>query len=472
VAAADFSCIGEGCELAADGLIQSFIPAKVMVKEIGDLLKECDAKKLGTEVYEIVTALYPFCRSITGDGLRESLRTIRKYAPLSLHEIPTGTQVFDWSVPKEWNIRDAYIKNSKGERIVDFRKSNLHVVNYSIPVRGKMRLEELRDHVFTLPETPDLIPYRTSYYKETWGFCLTHRQWQSLLDYEYEVCIDSALEPGHLTIGEFRREGITDDEVVISAHSCHPSLCNDNISSMAVAAKLAQCVAEMRLRYSYRFLWVPATIGTIAWLALNESVIPKIRHGLVLSCVGDPGQFTYKRSRRGTAEIDRAVEVVMRSSRAKCEIRDFSPYGCDERQYCSPGLNLPVGCFMRTPNEEYPENHTSADNLQFVTPEALGDSLYKILSVIEVLENNGRYRNLNPKCEPQLGRRDLYGQLGGKGSRLFEEAIMWVLNFSDGKHSLLDIAERSKVQFGKLAEAAEVLVGVGLLRKAEPSPDH
>lgn len=442
-----------------------------MATSIGDLLKDWDAKSQGAEVYELASMLYPFCRSITGNGLRQSLRTIQQQVPLSLHEIPTGTPVFDWTVPKEWNIRDAYVKNTKGKRVIDFQRSSLHVVNYSVPVRRKMSLEELKPHVFTLPQSPDLIPYRTSYYKETWGFCAAHRQWQDLPDEEYDVCIDSTLEPGHLTLGEFRKQGATADEVVISAHSCHPSLCNDNISGMVVAAGLAKCLMEAELRYSYRFLWVPATIGTIAWLALNETVIPKIKHGLVLSCVGDPGRFTYKRSRQGTAEIDRAVEVVLGGSAAGFEIRDFTPYGCDERQYCSPGLNLPVGCFMRTPNEEYPENHTSADNLDFITATALADSVYKLLCVVQVLEKNDRYLNLSPKCEPQLGRRGLYGQTGGKGGRLFEEAIMWVLNLSDGEHSLLEIAERSKVEFGKVADAAEALEAKGLLRKFEPKRD-
>jgi aminopeptidase-like protein len=434
---------------------------------IRNVLNTWDAEKEGAEAYEIVSALYPFCRSITGDGLRHSLRTLQRHVALTMHEVPTGTQVFDWSVPKEWNIRDAYIKDSNGKRVVDFQKSNLHVVNYSVPVRQKMRLQELQKHLFTLPGSPDRIPYQTSYYKETWGFCLSHRQWEALSDQEYEVCIDSTLEPGHLTFGEFRHQGETNDEVVISAHSCHPSLCNDNVSGMAVGARLAQHLAEAPLRYSYRFLWAPATIGTITWLALNESVIPRIKHGLVLSCVGDPGRFTYKRSRRGTAEIDRAVEHVLRSSGCDFELRDFTPYGCDERQYCSPGIDRPVGCFMRTPNEEYPENHTSADNLNFVTAPALAESVQRLLAVVEVLEKNHRYLNLNPKCEPQLGRRGLYAQMGGKGGRLFDEAVVWLLSFSDGEHSLLDIAERSKVEFVKLAQTAETLVTNGLLQKTE-----
>jgi aminopeptidase-like protein len=316
-----------------------------------------------------------------------------------------------------------------------------------------------------LPDKPDWIPYRTSYYKETWGFCLTHRQWEALPDEEYEVFIDSRLEPGHLTLAELRIQGATEEEVLISCHSCHPSLCNDNLSGMVVGAKLAQLLGKVPLRYSYRFLWIPGTIGAITWLALNEAVIPWIKHGLVLSCVGDSGRFTYKRSRRGRAEIDRAVEHVLRSSGESFELLQFSPNGYDERQYCSPGVDLPVGCFMRTPNGKYPEYHTSADNLDFVNGSALAESVAALLRIVEVLEKDERYVNLNPKCEPQLGRRGLYRQMGGTSSTGLEEALLWVLNFSDGGHSLLDIAERSKLGFSAVAEAAEMLVANGLLRK-------
>ena len=436
-----------------------------MGNRISEIRERWDAEKEGAELYESVSALYPICRSITGDGLRRSLEALRRFVPLGMREVPSGTQVFDWTVPKEWNIRDAYIKDSRGEKVVDFQKSNLHVVNYSVPVREKLGLAELRRHLFTLPDTPDWIPYRTSYYKETWGFCLSHREWETLPDEEYEVFIDSNLERGHLTLGELRIQGATQEEVLISCHSCHPSLCNDNLSGMVVGAKLAQCLSRVPLRYSYRFLWIPGTIGAITWLALNEPVIPRIRHGLVLSCVGDPGRFTYKRSRRGSAKIDQAVEHVLRSSGKDYELLEFNPYGYDERQYCSPGVNLPVGCFMRTPNGKYPEYHTSADNLSFVKPAALAESVFTLLQVVEVLEQDERYVNLNPKCEPQLGRRGLYRQMGGTRSTGLEEALLWALNFSDGEHSLLDIAERARLGFGSLAEAAELLVANGLLEK-------
>jgi aminopeptidase-like protein len=332
-----------------------------------------------------------------------------------------------------------------------------------------MPLAELRDHIFTLPDNPDWIPYRTSYYSEDWGFCLSRRQMNSLKDEEYEVCIDSTLEPGHLTYGEFRIQGSTDEEVLISCHSCHPSLCNDNLSGMTVAVKLAQHLAGVSLRYSYRFLWLPGTIGAITWLALNEPVLARIKHGLVLSCVGDPGRFTYKRSRHGNAEINRVVEHVLRHGKNDIDVLDFTPHGYDERQYCSPGIDLPVGCFMRTPNGKFREYHTSADNLTLVTPSALAESLYQLLAIVQVLEGNQRFVNLNPKCEPQLGKRGLYRAMGGTGSTDLEDAILWVLSFSDGAHSLLDIADKSGIDFEHLHGAADLLLKHDLLAEHESS---
>ena len=434
-------------------------------QQLDEVLQDWDSARQGRELHDLVAKLQPLCRSITGDGLRQSLRLLQQTVPLSLREVPTGTQVFDWTVPKEWNIRDAYIKNSQGERVVDFQRCNLHVVNYSVPLRKRMRRAELKPHIYTLPEHPDWIPYRTSYYKETWGFCLSQRQWDGLPDDEYEVCIDSTLEPGHLTYGELRIQGATDEEVLISCHSCHPSLCNDNLSGMTVATRLAECLARASLRYSYRILWIHGTIRAITWLARNEPVLPFIRHGLVLSCVGDPGKFTYKRSRRGNAEIDRAVANVLRSSGREFELTDFSPNGYDERQYCSPGINLPVGCFMRTPNGKFPQYHTSADDLTLVTAPALAESAFQLLRVISVLEGNHRYLNLNPKCEPQLGRRGLYRLMGGTSSSNFEEAMLWVLNLSDGDHSLLDISERSQLSFATVRKVADELLKQGLLEK-------
>lgn len=436
-------------------------------KQIGDIQEAGQPIPDGGELFEMISALYPICRSITGNGLRESLRRLQSYVGLTLCEVPTGTRVFDWVVPKEWNIRDAYIKDSRGARVIDFQNSNLHVVNYSLPVKQRMHLSELRKHLFTLPETPDWIPYRTSYYKETWGFCLSQRQLDSLAEEEYEVCIDASLESGSLTYGEFRIQGEIDDEVLFSCHSCHPSLCNDNLSGMTVAAKLAQLLSGMQVRYSYRFLWIPGTIGAITWLARSEAILPRIKHGLVLSCVGDPGRFNYKRSRRGNAEIDRVVEHVLRQTEDDFVVSDFSPYGYDERQYCSPGINLPVGCFMRTPNGKYPQYHTSADDLSLIRAEALAQSFQRLLRIVQTLEANQTYLNQNPKCEPQLGRRGLYRNMGGTSGNRFEESLMWVLNFSDGSHSLLDIAERSGLDFNELDQAAKALLKCDLLRRAD-----
>ncbi len=424
------------------------------------------AHDIGTEIHGLMAELFPICRSITGNGVRETLKIIGRHIPLEIYEVPTGTAVFDWMVPKEWNIRDAYVKNSRGEKVVDYRNSNLHVVNYSTPVRAKIPLEDLKKHLFSLPEYPDRIPYRTSYYNESWGFCLAHNDLLRLRDGEYEVCIDSRLEPGHLTYGEYLIRGQSDGEVLISTHICHPSLANDNLSGVALATFLARELGGCRSRYSYRFLFVPGTIGSITWLCRNQGSIGKIKHGLVLVDVGDAGKFTYKKSRLGEAEVDRAAIHVLKQSATGYDARDFDPYGHDERQYCSPGFNLPVGCFSRTPHGEFPEYHTSADDLTFVRPEYLSESFVTCLSVLRVLDNNRKYVNLNPMCEPQLGKRGLYRMIGGpKDGGVQEIALLWTLNFSDGAHSLLDISERSGIKFDVVKKAADALLQHELLRE-------
>ncbi len=426
------------------------------------------SRSVGAELHNLVARLFPICRSITGNGVRETLKILTERIPVKIHEIPTGTQVFDWTVPREWNVTEAYIKDSKGEKIIDFKHCNLHVLNYSAPVRKKVSLAELKEHLFTAPEHPDWIPYRTSYYSERWGFCLSHRQFETLREDEYEVVIESSLEDGHLTFGECFLQGETQEEILISTHVCHPSLANDNLAGIAVATFLAQVLANQRRRFSYRFLFVPGAIGPITWLALNEDRVARVRHGLVVACAGDAGPMTYKRSRRGDAEIDRAVEHVLRQSGDRYEILDFSPYGYDERQYCSPGFNLPVGCLMRTPHGRYPQYHTSADDLDLVRPESLADSLAKYLAVFEVLEHNNRYLNQNPKCEPQLGKRGLYSMTGGQsGGKESELAMLWVLNCSDGRYTLLDIAERSAMKFAAIKNAADKLVDHCLLRETQ-----
>jgi aminopeptidase-like protein len=434
-----------------------------------------DPAKTGKALHDFAASLYPICRSITGDGIRQTLAAIQERIPLRISEVPTGTPVFDWIVPKEWNIRDAYIKDSSGRRLVDFHESNLHVLNYSAPIHATLRLEQLRPHLFTLPDRPGWIPYRTSYYQENWGMCLRHDQLKEFRDGEYEVCIDSSLEDGHLTLGECYLPGQSAEEFLISCHVCHPSLANDNLSGLAVATFLAAYLSRQDRRYSYRFLFIPGTIGAITWLAQNADAARRIRHGLVLTCIGDSGGFHYKKSRQGNAEIDRAVAHVLGHSGEPCEILEFSPYGYDERQYCSPGFNLPVGCLMRSVWGTFPEYHTSADNLDFIQPLQLGRSLHACAAIVALLEKNTFYRNQNPYCEPQLGRRGLYRTTGGDSIGDEISARLWVLNLSDGNHSLLDIAERSGLPFHAIHQAAEVLVDGGLLAEdsratADPVP--
>ncbi|HWO42622.1 MAG TPA: DUF4910 domain-containing protein [Candidatus Eisenbacteria bacterium] len=418
------------------------------------------------EIAAMLAELYPICRSLTGDGVRRTLSVIGRSVDLTIHEVPSGTRVFDWTVPKEWNIRDAYIKDASGRRIVDFRKSNLHVVSYSIPVRARVSRNELATHVFTLPAHPDWVPYRTCYYNEDWGFCVSHRQWLQMTEPEYEVCIDSSLEHGSLTYGEAVIQGERPQEILISCHICHPSLANDNLSGVVVATLLARHLRALRLRYSYRFLFVPGTIGSLAWLSSNEHRLARLRGGLVLAGLGDPGGFTYKRSRHGQSEIDRAATKALRDSGAQHTVIDFSPYGYDERQFCSPGFDLPVGCLMRTPHGRYPEYHTSADDLSFVKPEQIAASLFICMEIIGVLEANRVFVNLSPKGEPQLGKRGLYRAIGGDAEgREREGALLWTLNLADGRNDMLDIAERSGLPFAAVAAAAETLARHRLLKE-------
>jgi aminopeptidase-like protein len=430
----------------------------------GGLVTRVDPTEAGERMLGLIAELYPICRSITGDGVRKTLGRIGAEIPLSIEEVPSGTRVFDWTVPREWNIQDAFIKDLSGERVVDFNRSNLHVMGYSAPVDRRIGREELDEHLFSLPDHPDWIPYRTSYYDEAWGFCVSQRQREAMRDAEYDVVIDSTLADGALTYAECLLEGELSDEVLVSTHVCHPSLCNDNLSGIAVATALAAALADVRRRYSYRFLFIPATIGSITWLARNEGGLGRIKHGLVLTCVGDAGQPTYKRSRRGDTEIDRAMSQVLHESGRGYELQDFSPWGYDERQYCSPGLDLPVGCLMRTPHGRFPEYHTSADDLQLVRPEALADSYATCLGLFDILERNRTYVNTNPRCEPQLGKRGLYEAVGGHADREgIQMAMLWVLNQSDGTNSLLEIADRSGLPFEMVERAAAMLLDHGLL---------
>jgi aminopeptidase-like protein len=438
-----------------------------MPTPVGKLLEGFDATAEGAALHAFAARLFPLRRSLTGDGVRQTLAAIGERIPLTIHEVPTGTQVFDWTVPREWNLRDAWIKDPAGRTVVDIEESTLPVVGYSVPVHCKLPLAELQEHLHSLPEQPDLTPYRTSYYKETWGFCLPHRLREALPDGEYEVRIDATLEDGSLTYGECFLPGATDREVLVSTHVCHPQLANDNLSGIAVATALAEALGRLELRHSYRFLFLPGTIGAITWLAQNEEQAPKIVAGLVAANLGDAGGFHYKQSRRGNALVDRAVPQALRSLGEPLAVEPFIPFGYDERQYCSPGFNLPVGSLTRTPYGRYPQYHTSADDLTFLQPQALAGSLRAYLAVADVLEGEARYLNLNPKCEPQLGRRGLYRQTGGLTTgRERELALLWVLNLADGAHTLLDMAERSGVAFSVLREAADALLEVRLLREA------
>lgn len=425
---------------------------------------------LGEQMFSLIEELYPICRSITGDGVRKTLHILKERIPLEISEVPTGTEVFDWTVPKEWNINNAWIKDSKGNKIIDFQDSNLHVLNYSIPVDKKVTLEELKDHLYTLPDHPDWIPYRTSYYSERWGFCLEYSKFKDLKDEQYHVYIDSSLEPGHLTYGELLIEGDSEEEILISSHVCHPSLCNDNLSGISVAVQLAKKLLELNNRYSYRFLFIPGTIGSITWLALNEDKLSSIKQGLVLSCVGDKGHVHWKKTRQESSEVDRAVEKVLEESGDPFDLLNFLPYGYDERQFSSPSINLNVGCFMRSQWGTFPEYHTSADNLKFVQPEFLEDSYYKLWRTLQMLDQNNTYINLNPKCEPQLGRRGLYSKTGGDSHfELNQMAVLWILNLSDGTNSLLDISKRSDISFESIRIAADALIKVDLLIEANNS---
>ncbi|WP_290051242.1 DUF4910 domain-containing protein [Amycolatopsis solani] len=420
--------------------------------------------RTGAELHALVERLYPICRSITGDGVRQTLDVIGEHIALERHEVPTGTAVLDWTIPQEWNIRDAYVSAPSGERVIDFQESNLHVVGYSVPVSRRMPLSELREHLHTLPDQPSWVPYRTSYYAPAWGFCLAQEKLDALPDGEYDVVIDSTLADGSLTYGEHVVPGRVTDEVIVSCHVCHPSLANDNLAGIAVAISLAQQLALTQPHYTYRFLFMPGTIGSITWLARNSSRIEKVKHGLVLACAGDPGQLTYKKSRRDDAEIDRVLQHVLRSREHR--VVDFSPYGYDERQFCSPGFNLGVGSLTRTPYAGYPEYHTSADNPGFVSPAAMEDTLGALRDAFGVLDRNRRYVNLSPYGEPQLGKRGLYDSLGGRSdAKQAQMAMLWVLNLSDGEHSLLDIAERAGLPFDIVDVAARALHDAGLVKE-------
>lgn len=435
---------------------------------LAELRSDAPCEGQVADAWALMQQLYPLCRSITGAGVRATLAAVAHYIPLELVEVPSGTRVFDWQVPREWNIRAAWIKDAAGRTVLDLRDHTLHVMSYSTPVHAWLTLDELRPHLHTLPAHPDWIPYRTSYYREDWAFCLPHRQLEQMPPGRYEVCIDSTLAPGSLTYAECRIAGESDAQFLVFTHICHPSLCNDNLTGIALAALLARELGREHPRLSYRFVFGPGTIGSITWLARNDGALGRVRHGLVVGLAADRGPLTYKRSRRGDAQIDRIGALVLGRLDARARCVDFSPYGYDERQLCSPGFDLPVGRLTRTPNGEYPEYHSSADDFSLVDRGAFRQTLRACAEMLAIADRDATYRNLNPKCEPQLGRHGLYRGTGGTQPAAFEHALLWVLNQSDGRHSLLDIAERSGLEFDILAAASDALLGAGLLEQSAP----
>jgi aminopeptidase-like protein len=419
----------------------------------------------GTTLYRFAERLYPICRSITGQGVRETLAIIGGRIPLKIHEVRTGTRVFDWQIPPEWNVEDAAVLDPDGRRVVDFRAHNLHLMGYSEPVHTSMPLEELAPRLHVLPERPDWIPYRTSYYTRSWGFCMAARERERLRPGRYRIEIKTSLAPGSLSYGESLLRGRSKEEVLFFTHTCHPSLANDNVSGMAITTALAEWVAAAPRYFTYRFVFAPGTIGSLTWLKRNEAGLKRVRHALVLGLLGDSAPLTYKRSRRDDSEIDQIAGYVLGTEGRQIA---FSPYGYDERQLCSPGFDLPAGRLTRSVNGGYAEYHSSADDLSLITPTALAASLAACQRMVEVMEGNRRYTNLKPKGEPRLGSRGLYGSVGGRTPTDSEHALLWVLNQSDGKHSLLDIARRSGMPFAALRDAAHALETKKLLRCEQP----
>lgn len=418
-------------------------------------------------MHQLLRELYPICRSITGEGVRQTLQRIGEEVPVQWTEMESGKRVLDWVIPDEWRIREAWIEGPNGNRVIDFANHSLHVVSYSEPVDGAFSLEELAPRLHSLPDQPDLIPYRTTYYQRDWGFCLPDRVRATLGPGQYKVRIDSDIAPGHLTYGEVFVPGETSEEILLSAHLCHPSLANDNLSGVVIAVEIAKRLRERTdRRLSYRILFAPGTIGAIAWLSQNFSELHRIRGGLVLNGLGGPQAWTYKRSRRGNARIDKVSERVLRASGLSHRIEPFSPYGYDERQFCSPGFDLPIGSLSRGVWGSYPEYHTSADNPSFVTASSLRDSALVVQRILEELEfergsEDGLYVGQVLHGEPQLGRRGLYGAAGD----LDTMATLWVLNYSDGEHTLREIADRSGVDLNRLVQAARRLMEHDLLTR-------
>ena len=426
----------------------------------------------GDPMMDLARRLFPLCRSLTGAGVRQTLDILAERMPLERHRAASGTRCFAWTVPPEWNVRDAYVNGPSGERVIDFRANNLHLVSYSIPIRTRLSLAELRPHLHSLPDQPDAIPYRTSYYAEAWGFCLSDRQKRGLVEGTYKVVIDVTLAPGHLDYASAEIGG-DGDLVLFSTYICHPSMANNELSGPILLAQLYRALPGIPgLRHRYRFLFIPETIGSILYLSLHGDDLRRSLHsGYVVTCAGDAGPYTYKRSRRGTASVDRIALHALRHTveRERLNVVDFDPAsGSDERQYCSPGFDLPVGSVIRSMYGRYPEYHTSLDDLSFISAEGLSGTLTALLRIVEAGELNRSYVRADPHCEPQLGRRGLYPSLGAsKVADAQVRRLMYLLNYSDGAHDLIAIAERLDEPVWALAGALEDLLRADLLR---PSP--
>ena len=417
----------------------------------------------GAAMHELVRRLFPIARSITGDGVRETLRILGEHVPLEIHEVPTGTRAFDWTVPPEWSIRDAYILDEAGDRIVDFRRSNLHVVGYSVPVDTTLSLAELQPHLHSLADQPSAIPYVTSYYERRWGFCLSHEQRLRLRDGRYRVVIDSELKEGSLTYGELVIPGATASEVFLSTYVCHPSLANNELSGPVVATWLAKWIAGRPRRYTYRLVFIPETIGSLVYLSRHlDALKANVVAGFNLTCVGDDRAYSFLPSRMGDTLADRVALHVLRARHPDFVRYSFLDRGSDERQYCSPGVDLPVVSVMRSKYHEYPEYHTSLDDLTVVTPAGLEGAYAALRDCLEVLEANRTYR-ATTLGEPHLGGRGLYPTLGTRSSSAAVRTTMDLLAYADGAHDLVAIGDLIGVPVMDLQPVAEQLVTHGLL---------
>ncbi len=402
----------------------------------------------GLKMYERMKDLFPICRSLSGEGVRETLRYFQNILPqMTIHSVPSGTQVFDWTVPDEWNVRDAFIADETGKRVIDFQANNLHLLGYSEPIDTRMSFAELDKNLYSLPEQPSAIPYITSYYKRRWGFCLTENQRNELRknpEAQYHVKIDSILEPGVLNYGELIIPGATDKEIMFSTYICHPSMANNELSGPCVASALAEFIRDELpdCRYTYRILFLVETIGSIIYLSKNLETLKKnLAAGFVLTCVGDDRAYSYVASRYGDTVADKAVKHILKYHAPDYISYDFLARGSDERQYCSPGVDLPVCSVCRSKYGEYPEYHTSLDDLSLVTPSGLQGAFDVYKKVIILLEHNAYYRCVVP-CEPQLGKRGLYPTVSTKDTKNIVANMMNLIAYADGKNDLIDIADR------------------------------